>query len=189
MSASCASCTGTATSTGGGGAQSPPSSGAGGDGGTEHKPEMNIVCHYEFELDGKSFKGGTTKSESHPMTSLPPEFAGCNIRRYSQHVDHITTTDGLQFKVFYNDDVFGSAPNFRRLLDKAHDIALIEVRNGVHFLARTEPILGGRLGLAIINARRGKTLLIGQGDVVSAGSGGTAIYLSFDLVYPWLSCA
>lgn len=204
---SCRSCNGTATSGGGSGAKYPPhaegdagadaggggaGAGAGGGAGEEMQiarggAKMQIVCHYDFEIEGKHFKGGTTRSESHAATALPPSFAGSDIKCSLQQVDRVHTTDGLQLKLFYNEDVFGPNAKLGRLLDGPHDIAMIEVHGKYHYLARTEPILGGRLGLQVINSRQ-KTLLTGQGDVVTDDRGEMVLYLSFNIVYPWLNC-
>jgi hypothetical protein len=54
---------------------------------------------------------------------------------------------GLRLKLFYDEDIFGSTAKLGRLLDSPHDIAMIQVHDRYHYLARTEPILGGRLGL------------------------------------------
>lgn len=178
---SCAGCSGTATSVGGGGANFPK---GGGDAGP---PKMQIICHYDLEIEGKHLKGGTTRSESRTVSTPPPKLNGSNIRYNLQEVDHLYTTDGLQFKVFYNDDVFGPEAKLTHLLDGPHDIAVIEFHGKDHFfLARTEPILGGRLGLQIINSKH-KTLLVGQGDLVTDNSGKMSLYLSFNIVYPWLT--
>ncbi|HUA31586.1 MAG TPA: hypothetical protein VMC03_22095 [Streptosporangiaceae bacterium] len=164
------------------------SRGGGGGGGLgSGRAKMQIVCHYDFEIDGKQFKGGTTRSESRPVTAAPPSFTGSDIRCNLQEVDHVYTTDGLLFKLFYNEDIFGPTAKLERLSDSPHDIAMIQVHDRYHYLARTEPILGGRLGLEVINSRR-KTLLTGQGDVVTDDSGEKSLYFSFNIVYPWLNC-
>jgi hypothetical protein len=126
---------------------------------------LSFQITYEFVVSrGKRIRGASTWTTSERRPTQP-SFKGSAMKCDLDNVDVVQLSDGRKLAVFWNDELFGPKGRPKRLLQRAHDLALIRTFERQVLLARSEPTLDGRIGIWVVN-QEGKPLFTGIGDLV-----------------------
>jgi hypothetical protein len=88
----------------------------------------------------------------------------------TENADTINLSDGRKLSVYWTNELFGSAGDPRRLMEKRRLSAITFSSRGQKLLVWTEPTLDDRIGIAIHNDC-GKVLFTGIGDVIYGSHG------------------
>ncbi len=129
---------------------------------------MPVIISFDFTCKEGNIKGVSLYT-IYERAKAQPTFPGSKIRCDLDTVEVLVLSDP-QFKpkIFWSDEVFGSNGKPELLNEKRKDdlldIALIELRQGVTWIMRSEPTMNGRIGIVVFDSSE-RLRLTGLGDL------------------------
>jgi hypothetical protein len=129
---------------------------------------MPVITNFNYTCEEGTIKG-VSLFTVYDQTKTQPPFPGSKIKCDLDKVEVIILSDPrFRPKIFWSDEVFGRNGRPEILKEKRQDdlldFALIEVREGVTWIARSEPTFDDRIGITVFDSK-GRVRLAGVGDL------------------------